>query len=43
MVLEGGAMIVQPEFVWNGVAANAFMLLWFAGVVAWLWHKVASR
>jgi hypothetical protein len=43
MVIEGGAMTVQPEIVWNGVAANAFLLLWIAGVVAWLWHKIASR
>jgi NADH:ubiquinone oxidoreductase subunit 6 (subunit J) len=43
MVIEGGAVTVQPKIVWNGVAANAFLLLWIAGVVAWLWHKIASR
>ena len=43
MVIEGGATVVQPEIVWNGVAANAFLLLCTAGVAAWLWHKIASR
>jgi len=43
MVIEGGVVTVQPEFVWNGVAANVFLLLWMASVVAWLWHKIASR
>jgi hypothetical protein len=43
MVVKGGAMVVRPEIVWNGVAANAFLLLWIAGVLAWLWHKIASR
>ena len=42
MVFEGGAATVKPEIVWNGVAANAFLLLWIAGVLAWLWHKIAS-
>ena len=43
MVVKGGSIVVTPEIVWNGVAANAFLLLWIAGVVAWLWHRVASR
>ena len=27
MVLKGGATVVQPEIVWNSVAANAFLFL----------------
>jgi hypothetical protein len=43
MVFKGGATVVRPEIVWNGVAANAFLLLWIAGLLAWLWHKIVSR
>jgi hypothetical protein len=43
MVVKGGAIVVRPEIVWNGVAANAFLLLWIAAVGAWLWHKIASK
>jgi hypothetical protein len=43
MVVKGGAIVVRPEIVWNGLAANVFLLLWIAAVGAWLWHKIASR
>ena len=42
MVVKGGAIVVRPEIVWNGVAANVLLLLWIAAVAAWLWHKIAS-
>jgi hypothetical protein len=43
MVVKGGAIVVRPEIVWNGVVANAIFLLWIAGVGAWLWHRIVSR
>jgi hypothetical protein len=43
MVVKGGAIVVRPEIVWNGVAANVFLVLWSSAVVAWLWHKIAAR
>jgi len=43
MVVKGGAVVVRPEIVWNGVAANALFVLWIPAVAAWIWHKIASR